>query len=78
LASDFDEDGDVDGFDFLTWQRGGSPTPLSSGDLSDWQTNYGTVAPLSAASAVVPEPHTLLLASLASMGLTLRRRRWAR
>ncbi|MCH2115647.1 MAG: PEP-CTERM sorting domain-containing protein [Pirellulales bacterium] len=26
----------------------------------------------------VPEPHTLLLASLASMGLTLRRRRWAR
>jgi len=26
----------------------------------------------------VPEPHTLLLASLASLGLTLRRRRWAR
>ena len=76
LASDFDEDGDVDGFDFLTWQRGGSPTPLSSGDLSDWQTNYGTVAPLSAASAVVPEPSALLLGLMASLaGISRRRRR---
>jgi len=24
---DFDEDGDVDGGDFLLWQRGGSPSP---------------------------------------------------
>ena len=76
LASDFDEDGDVDGFDFLTWQRGGSPTPFSSGDLSDWQTNYGTVAPLSAASAVVPEPSALLLGLMASLaGISRRRRR---
>ena len=34
--------------------------------------------PVSQGWTLVPEPHTLLLASLASMGLTLRRRRWAR
>jgi hypothetical protein len=33
--------GDVDGNDFLTWQRGGSPTALSAGDLSTWKTNFG-------------------------------------
>jgi hypothetical protein len=44
----FDNDGlpagDVDGRDFLTWQRGNSPNPLGAGDLSLWQANYGTSA----------------------------------
>ena len=43
---------------------------------------YLVASPINASSAsnltIVPEPHTLLLASLASMGLTLRRRRSAR
>jgi hypothetical protein len=43
---------------------------------------YLEASPVNASTAanifLVPEPHTLLLASLASMGLTLRRRRWAR
>ena len=43
---------------------------------------YLEASPVNASYAgnltIVPEPHTLLLASLASMGLTLRRRRWAR
>jgi hypothetical protein len=34
---DFDQDGDVDGRDFLLWQR--NP---SVGNLSDWQNNYGS------------------------------------
>ena len=38
----FDGDGDVDGRDFLIWQRGGSPTAGSAEDLTAWQTNYGT------------------------------------
>ncbi|TWU30014.1 beta strand repeat-containing protein [Bythopirellula polymerisocia] len=54
LPGDFDFDGDVDGRDFLIWQRGGSPAPLSAGDLTDWQANYG--APLTAAASAVPEP----------------------
>jgi hypothetical protein len=53
---DFDLDGDVDGNDFLVWQRGGSPTPLSASDLTDWRANFGIVAPLTATPAAVPEP----------------------
>ncbi len=56
LAGDFDRDGDVDGADFLKWQRGESPNPLSAPDLTDWQANYGTVAPQTATSTAVPEP----------------------
>jgi hypothetical protein len=55
---DFDSDGDVDGRDFLVWQRGDSPSPLSAADLSDWQTNYGS-GPLGALAAV-PEPSTII------------------
>jgi hypothetical protein len=55
LPGDFDFDGDVDGRDFLVWQRGGSPTPLSAGDLADWQANYGAGSQ-TAATTAVPEP----------------------
>ena len=39
---DNDHDFDVDGFDFIKWQRGESPNPLSQSDLDDWEANYGT------------------------------------
>lgn len=64
LLADFDIDGDVDGADFLTWQRGESPNPLSQSDLADWEANYGTVAPLTATSTTVPEPATGLMLTL--------------
>jgi hypothetical protein len=67
IAGDFDGDTDVDGRDFLTWQR--NP---AVGDLNDWQTNYGTDGGLSA-TASVPEPGTALL-SLAVGALLLTRR----
>jgi|GEM_PF-1645102 len=41
LLGDFDFDRDVDGEDFLKWQRGESPSPLSQSDLADWEANYG-------------------------------------
>jgi autotransporter-associated beta strand protein len=67
ILGDFDNDGDVDGRDFLVWQR--NP---SVGNLSDWQANYGA-GPLSAATAV-PEPSTIVsLVSLALLGLVRRR-----
>ncbi len=74
-SADFDEDGDVDGRDFLLWQRGESPNPLSSGDLELWQEQYGTGS-LSAAMAI-PEPAALCLAisGLATLGFLGRRRR---
>ena len=67
LPGDFDLDGDVDGRDFLLWQRGNSPNPLSVGDLADWQGNYG-VGPLTAASVAVPEPSSISLALIALLG----------
>jgi hypothetical protein len=67
LAGDFDEDGDVDGRDFLLWQQ--NP---SLGNLADWHENYGTVPELGA-SVAVPEPTAAALALLvAIMGLTSR------
>ena len=69
---DYDGDGDVDGRDFLLWQRGESPMPLSVGDLQAWQENYGTNAP--AAVAAVPEPATVGLLALAAYLYGLRRR----
>jgi hypothetical protein len=76
---DFDVDGDVDGRDFLLWQR--NP---AIGLLSDWQANYGfnggglqTVIDveefLSATS--VPEPGSLLLLTLAAASCCGLRRR---
>ncbi|QEG32907.1 DUF4623 domain-containing protein [Bythopirellula goksoeyrii] len=74
--ADFDGDGNVDGQDFLTWQRNfgliGGATLMDGDangdqnvdglDLSVWQNQYGTVPPLSAAVVAVPEPATAWLA----------------
>jgi hypothetical protein len=65
-SADFDDDGDVDGQDFLVWQRGGSPNALSSEDLALWQTEYGTDPPLVGVVAV-PEPAVCGLAILGSV-----------
>ncbi len=68
---DFDDDGDVDGRDFLIWQRGGSPNPLSAGDLSAWQSNYGTGGLASVVAASVPEPSSTMLAAMAVLALSV-------
>ena len=70
---DFDEDGDIDGNDFLVWQRGGSPNGATAGDLNEWETNYGPAAV--AVSTSVPEPTTGLLFSIGLGGLWGRRRK---
>ena len=58
---DFDGDGDVDGNDFLVWQRGGSPNGATSGDLAEWQNHLGEGVGASAAASAVPEPTSTLL-----------------
>lgn len=70
IAGDFESDGDVDGADFLKWQRDG----LSSAELIDWQTNYGASGTISAIAAV-PEPGSSALLLSAAIASKLRRRK---
>lgn len=73
IPGDFNLNGQMDGADFLAWQRGESPNPLSSSDLSLWETNYGASL-TSSASTAVPEPASAVLLLLAGGGLFLCRR----
>lgn len=66
VAGDFNNDGNVDGADFLVWQRGGSPNSLSTGDLETWKTAFGGPA-----IAAVPEPTAALLLGAAMFGSML-------
>lgn len=65
---DFDRDGDVDGEDFLVWQRGDSPNPESPADLADWRANFGISS--ASVTATIPEPSTccLMLVMLVACG----------
>jgi len=86
FSGDFDEDDDVDGADFLAWQRGygiSSGAQFSQGDanrngavdgidLDKWQRQYGTNASLPAAESV-PEPSSIALLTLAFVAASLLR-----
>jgi hypothetical protein len=61
LDGDFDVDGDVDGGDFLVWQRGGSPNANSATDLAAWRANFG-FSGLVATGTAVPELDSALMA----------------
>jgi hypothetical protein len=88
--SDFDNDGDVDGADFLTWQAnlgatGVAPGNKSTGDangdgnvdaadLGIWQAHFGLPPSIGAAGAV-PEPGAWALAALGLAAAGAARRR---
>ena len=86
LLGDIDSDGDVDGRDFLLWQRSiGSMDPLSLGDAEGsgivddfdlwlWKNNFGQVSAPSPPLAIVPEPHSILLVAYSAMLALLTRR----
>lgn len=76
LDGDFDHDFDVDGDDFLAWQRGELSDPPSAADLAVWEAHYPTSGPLAGAFAV-PEPATCGLLMLATVALATRRNRQA-
>jgi hypothetical protein len=84
VSADFDGDQDVDGADYLTWQRGVGLTSTASfadgdangdfnvdrGDLAYWRGQFAEASATAAAGAV-PEPAT---ACLAIGGMVLLRR----
>jgi len=69
--ADFDQDGDVDGADFLTWQRGfgadsggtlatgdaNGDGVINNGDFDIWKGQFGE----STVAAAIPEPSSVLL-----------------
>ena len=77
--ADFNDDGEVDGADFLIWQRqvntsvtagtGGDGTgdgQVTQADLDLWKGEYGSATAASiGAAAPVPEPSSLLMSGLA-------------
>lgn len=85
--ADFNNDGTVDGKDFLIWQRGfGTGTNNGTGDangnsavdgadLTIWKSQFGDPAPSVAAVGAVPEPASMALVSFAMGGLLAVRRR---
>ena len=88
VNGDFDLDGDVDGVDFLTVQRGLGTSGLYSqgdadlngtitgADLSIWNSVFGTssLASQTAAASTVPEPHALGLIFIGIVSLAGSRR----
>jgi hypothetical protein len=88
IGADFDQDGDVDGSDFLTWQQNlGAAGDHDSGDadgdglitaddLQMWRDEFG---PPSTRAAAIPEPGSLAMLGLAALALTCQaktRRSW--
>jgi hypothetical protein len=83
--ADFDGDGDVDGRDFLTWQRGlgltGQPNKstgdangngtVDAADLGVWRTQFGDPPGIGA----IPEPASGLLATAAWIAVMAGRQR---
>jgi hypothetical protein len=86
--ADFDNDGDVDGADFLTWQRNlgatGQPDKstgdatgdgnVNAADLAEWQLHFAG-APAEGAAGAVPEPASVSLTLAALAGIAGWRRR---
>jgi hypothetical protein len=84
-AGDFDYDGDVDGNDFLVWQRtvgqsvatagtradANGNNVVDEGDLDIWRTNFATAT---GAAASVPEPAGGVLVAVAIMAAAIGRR----
>lgn len=71
---DFDQDDDVDGRDFLRWQRKQSPNNGSLADLQAWQANYGYNGSLVAAQSI-PEPASLMMLVAIAGAASLSRKR---
>jgi len=84
--ADFNNDGIVNGADFLIWQRGfgvgsshaagdadGSGT-VNAADLAWWKTTFGTAGAASSLAAV-PEPSSIVLSGVGLLAAGARRRR---
>ncbi|MBA3485435.1 MAG: BNR-4 repeat-containing protein [Pirellulales bacterium] len=86
-TADFDDDGDVDGADFLIWQRGvglTGQTDFAGGDanhdgdsdgddLEVWREQFGSGPGAEAAAVSTPEPTSWIMAAVALGAVACRR-----
>jgi hypothetical protein len=91
LGGDYDDDGDVDGADFLVWQQtrgtfvqsgtgadGDGSGRVDTSDLAPWRLRYGMtngVASSNASSLAVPEANLFAASAACVIGASLTRRR---
>ena len=91
LGGDYDEDGDVDGADFLVWQQTlGTAVPSGPGadgdgngrvdsfDLAPWRLRFcatGGLAANNAGGMAIPEADALVASTVCAVGASLARRR---
>lgn len=85
--ADFNQDGDVDGDDFLIWQRGlgvGSTLPegdadgngeVDAGDLAAWRFQFGSTNAAVPVGSAVPEPTGLIAVACLAVVYAVRRHR---
>ena len=78
--ADFDDDGDIDGDDFLAWQAGylvgttaaegdtDNDGDVDADDFTAWANAYGTTPAASLTASAVPEPTSIVLALFALIG----------
>ena len=81
LTGDYNNNGTVDAADYVLWRNGGplmndsTPAGVGPEDYGVWRANFGrTAGPGSAAATAVPEPSSVLLLCMASIGLVWRDR----
>lgn len=89
-SADFDGDGDVDGADFLAWQRGfgtlsgatssqgdaNNDGAVDAADLDVWQSQFGNASASAASShAAIPEPSSAVLALFATLIVSVSKRK---
>lgn len=85
LAGDYNGDGVVDAADYTVWADnfgsmidldadGSGNGTVDAADYTVWADNFGNTLPGSVSTTVIPEPTSVMLASLGFLGLLSRRR----
>lgn len=88
LPGDFNNDGTVDAADYVVWRSNvGNTVTLANETMSNgrvteedyrvWRSNYGATNSLASQASAIPEPTGLLLACIASLPFTMRRKRYS-
>jgi formylglycine-generating enzyme required for sulfatase activity len=84
LPGDYNDDGSVDGADYVVWRKhlntnttlpnDTSPGSVMQVDNTVWRENFGETGGAGSSPGAVPEPHTIVLTLVAGVAICIRRR----